>query len=59
MLEFGGSAMAKKRKRKTAVPRLGPPVNLRPAGAHKDKRKKTRLELKREALTEQAEDETS
>jgi hypothetical protein len=51
--------MAKKRKRKTAVPRLGPPVNLRPAGTHKDKRKKTRLEQKRDALTEQAEDEAS
>ena len=26
------------------VPRLGPPVNLRPAGAHTDKRRKTRAE---------------
>ena len=51
--------MAKKRKRKTAVPRLGPPVNLRPAGSHKDKRKKTRLDQKREALLEQNEDEPS
>lgn len=28
------------------VPRLGPPVNLRPAGAHKDKRRKPRAEEK-------------
>ena len=28
------------------VPRLGPPVNLRPAGAHTDKRRKTRAEEK-------------
>ena len=48
--------MAKKRKRKTAVPRLGPPTNLRPAGTHKDKRKKTRSEDRRAALDEQNED---
>ena len=45
--------MAKKRKRKAAVPRLGPPSNLRPAGAHRDKRKKTRAEREREALGEE------
>jgi hypothetical protein len=45
--------MAKKRKRKTATPRLGPATNLRPAGAHKDKRKKTRAQLEREALLEE------
>lgn len=28
------------------VPRLGPPTNLRPAGAHKDERRKTRAEEK-------------
>lgn len=28
------------------VPRLGPPTNLRPAGAHKNKRRKTRAEEK-------------
>ncbi|MBC5824582.1 MAG: hypothetical protein GIX02_07050 [Candidatus Eremiobacteraeota bacterium] len=28
------------------VPRLGPPTNLRPAGAHTDKRRKTRAEEK-------------
>ncbi len=28
------------------VPRLGPPTNLRPAGAHTDKRKRSRAEEK-------------
>jgi hypothetical protein len=28
------------------VPRLGPPENLRPAGTHRDKRRKTRAEEK-------------
>jgi hypothetical protein len=48
--------MAKKRKRKAAVPRLGPPTNLRPAGVHKDRRKKTRAQREREALEEQPPD---
>ncbi len=50
--------MAKKRKRKrktAAVPRLGPPVNLRPAGAHKERRRKTRAQTRREALLEASE----
>lgn len=46
--------MAKKRKRKALVPRLGPPTNLRPAGAHKDKRAKTRTEIERAALADEA-----
>ena len=29
-----------------AVPRLGPPENLRPAGLHRDKRRQTRAEVK-------------
>ena len=28
------------------VPRQGPPVNLRPGGAHKDRRRTTRAEMK-------------
>ncbi len=45
--------MAKKPKAKPKlVPRLGPPVNLRPAGAHKEKRRKPRAEEKRDALME-------
>ena len=49
--------MAKRRKRLAAlVPRLGPPVNLRPGGAHGDKRKKTRGELITAALREEAAD---
>ena len=35
-----------KRLQPVEVPRLGPPVNLRPAGAHTDKRRKTRAEEK-------------
>ena len=47
--------MAKKRKRvRQLVPRLGPPVNLRPAGAHDDKRKRTRAEEMKAALQEAA-----
>jgi hypothetical protein len=41
--------MAKRPKRKPAaplVPRLGPPENLRPAGTHRDKRRRTRAEEK-------------
>ncbi len=32
--------------RKKLVPRKGPPINLRPAGVHKDQRKKKQEELK-------------
>jgi hypothetical protein len=46
--------MAKKRKPGAIVPRLGPPVNLRPAGAHEDKRKRTRAEETKAALREAA-----
>jgi hypothetical protein len=40
--------MAKRLARPAAplVPRLGPPENLRPAGTHQDKRRKTRAEEK-------------
>ena len=46
--------MAKKRWRKAALmPRLGPPTNLRPAGAHETlkryNRKRTKAALLREA----------
>jgi hypothetical protein len=48
--------MAKHRKRRrsiTLVPRLGPATNLRPAGAHEDRkhydRKKIKAVLRREA----------
>jgi hypothetical protein len=45
----------KKKPKKKIVPRLGPPTNLRPAGAHEDKaaykRRKSELE-EREAETE-------
>jgi len=50
--------MAKKRKRKAAASRLGPATNLRPAGAHKDKRKKTRAQLERDALLAEANPES-
>jgi hypothetical protein len=46
--------MSKKRKRTPLVPRLGPPTNLRPAGAHKDKRARTRTEIERAALAEES-----
>jgi hypothetical protein len=46
--------MAKRRKKAPLVPRLGPPENLRPAGAHADKRRKTRGETTRTALREEA-----
>ncbi|MDQ2907948.1 MAG: hypothetical protein M3R44_01190, partial [Candidatus Eremiobacteraeota bacterium] len=44
----GGKRMQKRRKRPLPVdvPRLGPPTNLRPAGAHADKRRKSRAEEK-------------
>src|SRR5271165_6326776 len=52
-VELEASAMAKKRKTKRkVVPRLGPPVNLRPAGAHKEKRRRTRSAEKRAVLME-------
>ena len=47
-------AVAKKKKRavRKIVPRLGPPTNVRPAGAHGDEslydRKKERADLRRE-----------
>jgi hypothetical protein len=45
--------VAKKRKAKpNLVPRMGPPVNLRPAGTHKEKRRKARAEEKRAVLME-------
>jgi len=46
--------MAKKRKRVKVVPRLGPPSNLRPAGAHKDRRRKPRAAQAKELLEEAA-----
>jgi hypothetical protein len=46
--------VAKKRKPVAIVPRLGPPVNLRPAGTHEDKRKRTRAEETKAALREAA-----
>ncbi len=45
--------MAKRRKKVRLVPRIGPPENLRPAGAHEDKRRKTRGEMTRTALREE------
>jgi hypothetical protein len=36
----------RKRRKLPPVPRLGPPTNLRPAGAHVDKRRESRQELK-------------
>ncbi len=45
--------VAKKAKSKVKlIPRAGPPVNLRPGGAHKGKRRKTRAEEKRVVLME-------
>ncbi|MDE2482437.1 MAG: hypothetical protein KGN02_09635 [bacterium] len=47
--------MAKKRraKRRGLVPRIGPPQNLRPAGAHEDRthydRKREKAALRRDA----------
>lgn len=43
----------KKRRKRVLVPRLGPPVNLRPAGAHESlkhyNRKRQKAALRREA----------
>jgi hypothetical protein len=45
--------VAKKAKSKVKlVPRMGPPVNLRPGGAQKGKRRKPRAEEKRVVLME-------
>jgi len=48
------SAKKKTKRRVALVPPKGPPVNLRPAGAHEDKRRKTRAELEKAALEEEA-----
>jgi hypothetical protein len=51
--------MAKKKKRKTApaiVPRMGPPTNLRPAGAHDDKRRPARAAERRAAFDDEESD---
>ena len=38
--------MQKKRRPINLVPRLGPPTNIRPAGAHEDKRREKRATVK-------------
>lgn len=38
--------MKKKRRKATLMPRLGPPVNLRPAGAHESKKRYNRKRSK-------------
>jgi len=49
-------AMAKKKRRKMKlVPRLGPPTNLRPAGAHEALTRYNRKRKKRELRDEVAE----
>jgi len=45
--------MKKQRKKPALIPRLGPPTNLRPGGAHGDKREKTRAEQKEAALRDE------
>jgi len=46
---------SKKAKRSVAlVPRKGPPTNLRPAGVHDEKRRKTRSETEKAALEDEA-----
>jgi hypothetical protein len=47
--------MSKTVKRARIVPRLGPPTNLRPGGAHKNRAKKSRSEDRRRAMREWAE----
>lgn len=42
-----------KAKKPPAVAPKGPPVNVRPAGAHKTEEDKTRAELERAAIREQ------
>ncbi len=46
---YATSVMAKKKRRKiNLVPRLGPPTNLRPAGAHETLTRYNRKRKKRE-----------
>lgn len=42
-----------KKKRGAIVPPMGPPTNLRPAGVHEDKGRKTRADIKKAALEEE------
>jgi hypothetical protein len=42
--------MKKKKSTDVVIPRLGPPENLRPGGAHKDKAARTRAETRRRAI---------
>jgi hypothetical protein len=54
---YATNAMAKKKRRKMKlVPRLGPPTNLRPAGAHdtltRYNRKRKKRELRDEVASE-------
>jgi hypothetical protein len=54
---YAMSAMAKKKRRKMKlVPRLGPPTNLRPAGAHETLTRYNRKRKKRELRDELASD---
>ena len=46
-----------RKKKAVAIGRLGPAQNLRPAGAHKDRRRKTRQAEKVE-VTHRAEEES-
>ena len=51
------SVMAKKKRRKMKlVPRLGPPTNLRPAGAHETLTRYNRKRKKKELRDELASD---
>ena len=47
----------RKRRKKAVVAPLGPPTNLRPAGAHRDKKKYNRRRSKAEVVDEAAEQE--
>ena len=50
---YATCAMAKKKRRKMKlVPRLGPPTNLRPAGAHETLTRFNRKRKKRELQVE-------
>jgi hypothetical protein len=50
---YGMCVMAKKKRRKMKlVPRLGPPTNLRPAGAHETLTRYNRKRKKRELQSE-------
>ena len=44
----------KKRRKKRLVPRLGPPTNLRPAGAHESKTVYTRRKKHKAILVDDA-----